>query len=307
MFIGAKASLRNFRTICNLALAAGLSFLAAGLTMAQTLPWMDPTLPPATRAALLVSAMTLAQMEEQMHGQPGPIPEVPSCGNNAGRHVPGIPALDIPTFRISNGPVGVGQGDCSPTAKATAIVTSLGLAASFDPAQATAYGDLVGTEAIDVGVHVIEGPGMDMARIPQGGRNFEYMGEDPFLTGSTAVPYIQAMQSHGIIGMSKHFVGNDQETNRTSVNEIIDDRTLHEINLLHALSLATTADEKRPTKPEDVATLWLNGTKVTVAGFKELAPLKNLTTLYLNRAQATGAGLKDLQKALPKCKIVTGP
>jgi len=76
----------------------------------------------------------------------------------------------------------------------------LGPGCIVDPAQATAYGNLVGTEAIDVGVHVIEGPGMDMARIPQGGRNFEYMGEDPFLAGSTAVPYIQAMQAHGIIG-----------------------------------------------------------------------------------------------------------
>jgi beta-glucosidase len=59
---------------------------------------------------------------------------------------------------------------------------------------------------------------MDMARIPQGGRNFEYMGEDPFLIGSMAVPYIQAMQSHGIIGMSKHFVANEQETNRESTS-----------------------------------------------------------------------------------------
>jgi beta-glucosidase len=204
----------------------------SGIALAQTLPWMNTALPPEQRAALLVQAMSLDQMEQQMHGQPGPIPEVPSCGTNAGRHVPGIPALAIPTFRISNGPVGVGQGDCNPVAKATAIVTSLGLAASFDPAQATAYGDLVGREAIDLGIHVIEGPGMDMARIPQGGRNFEYMGEDPFLAGATAVPYVQAMQAHGIIGMSKHYVGNDQETNRTTVNEIIDDRTLHEINLL---------------------------------------------------------------------------
>jgi beta-glucosidase len=208
------------------------SAISAGIACAQSLPWMNPALTPAQRASLLVGAMTLDQMEQQMHGQSGPIPEVPSCGTNPIRHVPGIPALAIPTFRISNGPVGIGQGDCTPVAKATAIVTSLGLAASFDANQATAYGDLVGREGINVGIHVVEGPGMDMARIPQGGRNFEYMGEDPFLAGSMAVPYIKAMQAHGIIGMSKHYVGNDQETNRTTVNEIIDDRTLHEINLL---------------------------------------------------------------------------
>jgi beta-glucosidase len=210
---------------------AGLALVSA-VALGQSLPWMNPSLPPEQRAALLVGAMTLDQMEQQLHGQSGPIPEVPSCGTNPIRHVPGIPALAIPTFRISNGPVGIGQGDCTPVAKATAIVTSLGLAASFDPAQATAYGDLVGREGLNVGIHVVEGPGMDMARIPQGGRNFEYMGEDPFLAGSMAVPYIQSMQAHGIIGMSKHYVGNDQETNRTTVNEIINDRTLHEINLL---------------------------------------------------------------------------
>jgi len=210
---------------------AGLA-LVSTVALGQSLPWMDPSLPPEQRAALLVGAMSLDQMEQQMHGQSGPIPEVPSCGTNPIRHVPGIPALAIPTFRISNGPVGIGQGDCTPVAKATAIVTSLGLAASFDQAQATAYGDLVGREGINVGIHVVEGPGMDMARIPQGGRNFEYMGEDPFLAGTMAVPYIHSMQAHGIIGMSKHYVGNDQETNRTTVNEIINDRTLHEINLL---------------------------------------------------------------------------
>ena len=73
---------------------------------------------------------------------------------------------------------------------------------------------------------------MDMARVQQGGRNFEYLGEDPFLAGSIAVPYIRAMQEQGIIGMAKHFVANDQETNRGIVNELIDDRVLHEVNLL---------------------------------------------------------------------------
>ena len=210
---------------------AGLA-LVSTVALGQSLPWMDPSLPPDQRAALLVAAMTLDQKIEQLHGQPGPIPELPACGTNPGRHIPGIPSLQIPTFRISNGPVGIGQGDCTPVARATGVVSSLGLAASFDVASAAAFGDLVGTEARNVAVHVVEGPGMDMARIPQGGRNFEYLGEDPFLAGSMAVPYIQAMQNHGIIAMAKHFVANDQEANRTTVNELIDDRTLHEINLL---------------------------------------------------------------------------
>ena len=206
-------------------------FLSQATAQAQTLPWMNTALPPEQRASLLITAMTLDQKIAQLHGQPGPIAELPSCGN-AFRHVPGIPSLQIPTFRISNGPVGIGQGDCNPTAAATGVVSSLGLAASFDVAQARAFGDLVGREAINVGVHVVEGPGMDMARVQQGGRNFEYLGEDPVLAGTLAVPYIRAMQLHGIIGMSKHFVANDQETSRGTANEIIADRTLHEINLL---------------------------------------------------------------------------
>ena len=131
-----------------------------------------------------------------------------------------------------NGPVGIGQGDCTPTAPATGVVSSLGLAASFDIAQARTFGDLVGREGIAVGIHVVEGPGMDMARVQQGGRNFEYLGEDPFLAGSLAIPYIRAMQEQGIVGMAKHFVANDQETNRGTVDELIDDRVLHEVNLL---------------------------------------------------------------------------
>src|ERR1700751_2328486 len=83
-------------------MAVATSWFVTAVVTAQPLPWMDTTLPPDQRASLLVGAMTLDQMEQQMHGQPGPIPEVPSCGTNPGRHVPGIPALAIPTFRISN-------------------------------------------------------------------------------------------------------------------------------------------------------------------------------------------------------------
>jgi beta-glucosidase len=197
---------------------------------AGQLPWMNTSLSPQTRAQLLVSAMTLDQKIEQLHGQPGPIPELPACGNG-GRHIPGIPALDIPTFRVTNGPVGIGQGDCSPTDPATALPDSLGLAASFDPSLANQYGDLMGSEARTLGLDVVEGPGMDMARTGYGGRNFEYLGEDPLLAGTLASSEIQGIQSHGVIAMAKHYVLNDQEANRTTVQVQVDDRTLHEIYL----------------------------------------------------------------------------
>src|SRR5207249_1460869 len=117
-------------------------------------------------------------------------------------------------------------------AQATALPSSLALAASWDPALAYAYGDLIGREALDVGVHVVEGPGVSMLRVPQGGRNFEYLGEDPFLAGVLAAQEIHAIQSRNIIAMAKHFVANEQEINRGTVNEIIDARTLNEIYLL---------------------------------------------------------------------------
>jgi beta-glucosidase len=198
--------------------------------------WMNPNDPswtntpytPANRAQSLVNAMSLSQMEQQMAGVNGAFPEVPGCGSSV-RHVLGIPSLCIQTFRISNGPPGVGQGDCATVAKATALPSTLGIASSFDPALAFKAGDIIGAEAKSLAVQVIEGPGMDMLRVPQGGRNFEYLGEDPMLAGTMAAKEIQGDQSHNIIGMCKHFQGNEQEVNRMTVNDILDERTRNEI------------------------------------------------------------------------------
>jgi len=206
--------------------------------------WMDTSLAPAQRAALLVTAMTLADKEEQLVGSPGVVPELPNCLGS--RHISGLPKYQIPTLRITNGPVGVGQNDCvslsvgntfsalgdSSSAKATAVPSALATAASFDPAVATQFGNLIGTEGSNLALQVFEAPGMNQARLPVGGRNFEYMGEDPFLTGTMGSAEIQAVQSHGMIAMAKHFVANEQETNRLTVQESIDDRTLHELYLL---------------------------------------------------------------------------
>src|SRR5262249_40236793 len=121
---GSKTMLAKTFPFLRSLLALVLTFVATNFSFAQSLPWMNPLLPSAQRATMLVAAMTLDQKIEQIHGQPGAIPEVPSCGNG-GRHVPGIPQLQIPTFRITNGPVGIGAGDCSPQAQATALPSSL--------------------------------------------------------------------------------------------------------------------------------------------------------------------------------------
>lgn len=205
------------------------------------------------RAKLLIASMTLEQKLQQLTGSmPEILPELPDC--YGARHVSGIAALRIPTFRISNGPVGVGQNDCVSTsvydavvaglkrftaaytdpssAKATALPSALGAAASFDPAVAARYGDLIGTEMNNLALHVFEAPGVNLARLPVLGRNFEYFGEDPYLAGLMAVAETRAVQARGLIAMPKHFVANEQETNRQRVQETIDGQVLRELYLI---------------------------------------------------------------------------
>jgi beta-glucosidase len=200
------------------------------------------------RAKLLLAAMTLEQKLQQLTGaMPEILPELPNCFG--ARHVSGIAALNIPTFRITNGPVGLGQNDCVSTslatggnpfaaythpssAKATALPSAMSVAASFDPAVASSFGDVIGTEMNNLGLHVFEAPGVNMGRIPVLGRNFEYFGEDPFLTGTMGVAEVKAVQAKGLIGMAKHFVGNEQETNRQKIQETVDPQVLRELYLL---------------------------------------------------------------------------
>ena len=224
-----------------------LVFLAPSVASAQQTarPWQVKSLSPERRASLLLAAMTPAEKFQQLVGAPGVIAEIPTC--YGARHVPGIARLGIPTFRITNGPVGVGQNDCVPTntpnlpraammstasAKATALPSGMAVAASFDPGVAAQFGDVIGVETRNHALHVLEGPGLNLARAPQGGRNFEYFGEDPFLTGTMAVAEIRAMQRHGVIAMAKHFIANEQETNRTTEDALVADRVLHELYLL---------------------------------------------------------------------------
>ena len=208
------------------------------------------------RARLLLGAMSLPQKLQQLTGsRPEILPELPQC--YGARHVSGIASLNIPTFRISNGPVGVGQNDCvSPSvldknasgifgasmaaaythhtsAKATALPSALGAAASFDPEVAYMFGDVIATEMNDLALHVFEAPGINLARLPILGRNFEYFGEDPYLSGVMATAETKAVQAKGIIAMLKHYIANEQETNRMGgLDSSVDDQVLRELYLL---------------------------------------------------------------------------
>jgi beta-glucosidase len=199
-----------------------------------------------TRAQALIAAMTEDQKLEQLTGAGvGVVPELPEC--EGGRHIKAIPELGIQTVRITNGPVGVGQNDCAPvgttamggqalvsaqSAKATALPSAIAMAASFDKSVAKMYGDVIATEMNNLALHIFEAPGINMARIPLLGRNFEYFGEDPYLSGVMAVEESKAIQSAGLIAMPKHFVANEQETMRQKTYSTVDDQVLREIYLI---------------------------------------------------------------------------
>ena len=148
------------------------------------------------------------------------------------RHVTAIDELGIPRFRITNGPVGVGMGDGTPSPPATSLPMTIGLAAGFDPDLAHSYGDIIGSETATLGQHVLEGPGVCLHRTTIAGRNFEYFSEDPYLSGVMGVAVTKAIQAHDVIAMAKHYVVNDQEYERFRASVEVDEHVLRELYLL---------------------------------------------------------------------------
>ena len=165
------------------------------------------------RAAELVSKMTL---EEKLS----------YIGGIDGFYIREIPRLGIPRIRMADGPQGV-RNDT----KSTMYPCGIAAAATWNRELAYAYGKSLGTDARARGVHIMLGPGVNIYRFPKCGRNFEYYGEDPYLTSETAVQYIKGMQSVGVMSTIKHFCGNNQEYNRNNGSSDMDERTLNEIYL----------------------------------------------------------------------------
>ena len=211
-------------------------FLAPGRVaeaQAPALPWMNPAMPPEQRAALLVGNMTLDEKIEQIALNAAANPGLAGCGiRRDTRHIEGIPPLAIPTIRITNGPIGVAGGDCNPNPPTTAVPTALAVAATWDADASFRWVKSPASKTRNIAHHVFLAPGMNLGRVAQAGRNFEYFGEDPFLSGVMAVQQVKAVESHGIQATVKHFVANEQETERSSMNSVVDDRTLHELYLL---------------------------------------------------------------------------
>ena len=172
------------------------------------------------RAKAIVAKMTLDEKITELHGVGSP---------TEFRIVPGIPRLGIPPLQMTNGPAGVGPGGVGPQKEATAMPSPLTLAASWDPALAYDYGKVLGEETRATGNTLMEGPDVNIARVPQGGRDFESFGEDPYLDSRIAVANIDGIQSTGIMATVKHYIANNQEDQRFRVNEEIGERALREI------------------------------------------------------------------------------
>ncbi|HEX4765822.1 MAG TPA: glycoside hydrolase family 3 C-terminal domain-containing protein [Lichenihabitans sp.] len=198
-------------------------------------PWDDPMLPPDRRAVLAVAAMTPAEKIGLVHGGLGApwggAPKPAGAVGSAG-FVPGVPRLGIPPLQETDAELGVGDpGDIRPGDTATAMPSNLALGSTFDPALAVEQGRAVGAEARAKGFDVLLGGTANIIRDPRGGRDFEYVSEDPLLTGTLAGAAVAGAQGNRIISTVKHFVLNDQETDRVVLDARIERAAMRESDL----------------------------------------------------------------------------
>jgi beta-glucosidase len=195
-------------------------------------PWVGSTAPVADRVAQVLAQMTEDQKISLLHGNGSSSPYI---GN-----LTGIPDLCIPNLNLQDGPAGVGDG----LGGVTQLPAPVALAATFDTASATQYGQVAGAEFAGKGVNVALGPTVNIVRDPRWGRAFETYSEDPYLTSRMAVADVQGLQSQGVMAQVKHAAVYNQETNRNGPddNAIIDDKTLQEIYLPAFQAAVTDGD-----------------------------------------------------------------
>jgi beta-glucosidase len=232
--------------ISSVAMLLGTGAGAAQPGTAPDRPWLDPGLAPEARARAAVAAMTLDEKLRLVFGYsdqaltelakvPDSIvpPELKTyvvthqVKGSAG-FVPGVPRLGIPDQTQTDASIGV-RNSFIPS---TALPSSLATAASFDPEVARAGGAMIGAEARATGHNTMLSGGVNLAREPRNGRNFEYTGEDPLLAGTMAGALIDGIQSNAIISTVKHYAVNDQETQRTSLDVTISAEAMRQSDLL---------------------------------------------------------------------------
>ncbi len=191
---------------------ASTIFLAASLAVSAQAPVPDSPAIEA-QAHAMISKLTLEQKIELLGG-------VDSMFTRP------MPVIELPRFKMSDASVGVRTW--GPT---TAYAGGAALAATWDTDFARKLGESLGRDARARSVNFLLGPGVNIARSPISGRNFEYLSEDPFLNATLVVPFIEGVQSEGVSATVKHFALNDQEFNRHNASVDIDERTMREIYL----------------------------------------------------------------------------
>ncbi|WP_300694623.1 glycoside hydrolase family 3 C-terminal domain-containing protein [uncultured Bacteroides sp.] len=207
-------------------ITGALSVILAGNVLAQTPVYLDETKPVEARIEDALNRMTLEEKVAITHAQSK------FCS-------PGVARLGIPEFWMTDGPHGIRPevlwdewdqaGWTNDSCVAFPALTCL--AATWDPEVSMLYGKSIGEEARYRNKTVLLAPGVNIYRTPLNGRNFEYMGEDPYLAGRMVVPYVQGVQQNGVAACVKHYALNNQEVNRHTTNVIVDDRALYEIYL----------------------------------------------------------------------------
>jgi len=204
-----------------------LALLTTCAAKAQQVPvYLDNSKPVEQRIEDALQRMTLDEKIAVIHAQ--------SKFSSAG-----VKRLGFKDFWTDDGPHGVRPdvlwdeweqaGQTNDSCVAFPALTCL--AATWNPHMARLYGESLGEEALYRGKNMILGPGVNIYRTPLGARNFEYMGEDPWLASRMVVPYVQGLQSNGVAACVKHYALNNDENYRHQVNVIVDDRALHEIYL----------------------------------------------------------------------------
>ncbi|RDW95117.1 beta-glucosidase-4 [Coleophoma crateriformis] len=152
------------------------------------------------------------------------------AGANIWETVP-VKRLNVPSLKVTDGPNGARGGSFFDGTSAACFPACVSLAATFNPSIAERVGQALGQESITKGAYVLLGPTVCNHRSPLGGRNFEAFSEDPVLSGILASRYVQGLQGERVGATIKHYLGNEQDTRRFSVNEIISERALREIYL----------------------------------------------------------------------------
>lgn len=152
-----------------------------------------------------------------------------------------IKRLGIPSFRMTDGPLGVAYHS-SGFSKCTRFPATISVAAGWNRELAREMGVGMAEEIRAVNRHMLLAPGVNIARTPINGRTFEYFSEDPYLTKELATPLVQGVQSLGVGACVKHYTANNQEIDRRSNNSVVDERTLHEIYLRAFEEIVKEAD-----------------------------------------------------------------